>query len=70
MPFFRSRDGNARAGPARTTAQFVEWGALVARFAEVVSCCDCWTCRRAEALAAARRLRALTECASSFRTST
>lgn len=67
MPLFRSRKDRVPAGSNWTPAQVVEWGALVARFSEVVSCCDCRSCQRAEALAAARRLRVLADDATSLR---
>lgn len=59
MAMFGARDGKRSPGTRRTTRQLVEWAAPVS--SDVVTCCDCGTCQRAEAMAVARRLRTLGE---------
>ena len=61
MAMFGARNGKRSPGARGTTRQLVEWAALLAVSSDVVTCCDCGTCQRAEAMAVARRLRVLGE---------
>jgi hypothetical protein len=54
------RDWLAQDRPSRSP-DVIAWYRFLAQYSDVIPCCDCEACRRAEAMAAARRLRALGE---------